>query len=85
MEKMPNTTDLTGLSVEAAMAVAGREFLAAVTAGITQVAMALGQSGLGINEMNVLLERQRAELEAWRVKSLAELRGWLERGGESLH
>jgi Na+/glutamate symporter len=82
---MHQTIDLTDLPIDAAMAVAGREFLAAITAGLVQVAMALGATGLSIAEMNVLLERHRAELEDWRVKSLAELRGWLERDGQSLN
>jgi len=41
--------------------------------------------GIDGDEINALLERQRVEFEAWRKKSLAELCGWLERGGESLH
>jgi hypothetical protein len=36
-------------------------------------------------EINAALERERVELETWRVKSLAELRGWLERHGQSLN
>jgi hypothetical protein len=36
-------------------------------------------------EINAAFERERVELEAWRVKSLAELRGWLEDEGESLN
>jgi hypothetical protein len=37
---MHQTIDLTDLPIDAAMAVAGREFLAAITAGLVQVAMA---------------------------------------------
>jgi len=40
---------------------------------------------VGRDEINAVLERQRVEFEAWRIKSLAELRGWLEREGESLN
>jgi hypothetical protein len=81
---MPNTTDLTGLSVEAAMAVAAREFLAAITAALVQVAMILGGAGASRDEINAALEINRAELEAWRKKSLADLRAWLERDGATL-
>ena len=33
----------------------------------------------------VLSDRHRAELSTWRAKAFADLRGWLERDGQSLN
>jgi hypothetical protein len=79
---MLNTIDLTGLSTEAAMAVPGWHFLCETLAGLVQIAKAFSRDGLDRDEINPTLKRERVELEAWRKKSLAELRCWLERDGQ---
>jgi hypothetical protein len=82
---MHEAIDISGLSVDDAMKVAAREFLAEIVAGLTMFATAMAQSGLSLDEINPVLENERARLEEWRVKSLADLRAWLERGGVSLN
>ena len=81
---MTNTTDLSHLSVAAAIEVASRDLCRGMTARLLQLARSLTRDGVGRDEINILLERERVELEAWRKESLADLRGWLERGGETL-
>jgi hypothetical protein len=82
---MHEVIDISGLSVDDAMKVAAREFLAEIVAGLTMFATAMAQSGLGLDEINAAIERERAKLESWRIKSLADLRGWLERDCASLN
>jgi len=81
----PYHIDLTGLSIEAALKIAARDFLQSGTAALEQLAKQLSRDGVGRDEINAVLERQRLEFEAWRVKSLAELRVWLERNCASLN
>ncbi len=78
------TTDLTGLSVSAAIEVAARDFNREAVAVLLRIARSLSHDGLDRGAINAALERERVELEAWRKKSLADLRGWLERDGEAL-
>jgi hypothetical protein len=56
-----------------------------MTALLLQLAQALTRDGVGRDEINILLERERVEFEAWREESLADLRAWLERDGQSLN
>jgi hypothetical protein len=85
MVKMPHTIDPTGLSVSAAVEVASRDLCRGMTALLLQLAQALTRDGVGRDEINILLERERVEFEAWREESLADLRAWLERDGQSLN
>jgi len=85
MGKMPRPLDLTGLLIETAMALAARHFLCGNVVPLVQIASALSCDGFGGDEINIVLGRERVELEAWRVASLAELRSWLERGGAHLN
>ena len=82
MVKMPHTIDLTGLSVSAAVEVASRDLCRGMTALLLQLAT---RDGVGRYEINILLERERVEFEAWREESLADLCAWLERDGQSLN
>jgi hypothetical protein len=41
--------------------------------------------GIDRDEINAVLESERARLEEWRKKSLVDLRGWLERDCASLN
>lgn len=61
-----HTIDLSGLSTEAAMAVAARDFTRVIVAVLLWVARTLTRDGLDLDEINAALERERAELEAWR-------------------
>jgi hypothetical protein len=46
-------------------------------AALLHIARELSRDGIDRDAINALLERNCVELEIWRVKSLAELRGWL--------
>ena len=78
---MLHAPDFIGLSIETAMEVAARHFLRGNVAASVQTASALIRDAFGGDEINFVLERECAALEAWRKKSLPELRGWLKRGG----
>jgi hypothetical protein len=55
---------------------AARDFLA-VACRLTAHREGVSRDGIDRDAINALLERNCVELEIWRVKSLAELRGWL--------
>ncbi len=74
-----------GHSAAAAMALAARHFLRGNVVALVQIASALSRDGFRGDEINIVLGRERVGLEAWRIKSLAELRRWLQRNGQSLN
>jgi len=80
-----HTVDLSDLPIEAAMAVAGRDLMRGVVSALLHIARACSRDGLSTEDANMVLEHSRIELEDWRKKSLADLRGWLERGCATLN
>jgi hypothetical protein len=54
-------------------------------AALLRFARTVSDEGLDRDETNALLERDRVDLEAWRKKSPAELRGWLNHDCASLN
>lgn len=74
-----------GGHLAAAMALAARHFLRGNAAALVQVASALSRDGFGGDEINIVLRRERVELEAWRIALLAELRGCFKHGGARLN
>jgi hypothetical protein len=82
---MPHTTDLSSLPVETALAVAARDMDRGIVAALDCTEITLRDLGATADELSIELEHQRAEMVAWREKSLAELRGWIERDGKSLN
>jgi hypothetical protein len=80
-----HSVDLSDLPIDAAMAVAERDFMRVTVTALLRIARTLTRDGFDVDEINAALERERATLEAWRKESLEKLRGWLERGGEALN
>jgi hypothetical protein len=83
-----STVDLSELSIADALLVAERDLDRTVSDGLASLdrdEQLLRDLGADAEGLFANLERERAELIAWRDKSLAELYTWLVRDGEMLH
>jgi hypothetical protein len=83
-----HAVDLTGLSTADALSVVTRDINRAVSDGLDYLdrcEQMLRDFGADSEELYLKVEHERAELIAWREKSLAQLRGWLARDGAALN
>ena len=67
------------------MAVATRDLDRTLAAMLARYKISLTDGGVDRENIDTALEYHRAEAAAWREEHLAELRGWLERDGQSLN